>query len=44
LSITVIVKANLLAEARDSQTPANWPATDKQRSLGELLRQIDWTT
>jgi len=38
---TVSVKANLLAEARDSQTPTNWPTTDKQRSLGELLRQTE---
>lgn len=38
---TVSVKANLLAEARDSQTPANWPTTDRQRSLGELLRQTE---
>ena len=32
---TVSVKANLLAEARDSQTPVNWPTTDRQRSLGQ---------
>ena len=35
------VKAKLLAEVRDSQTPANWPTTDRQRSLGELLRQTE---
>ena len=34
------VKANILAEAR-LQTPANWPTTDRQRSLDELLRQTE---
>ena len=38
---TVSVKASLLAEARDSQTPANWPTTDRRRSLGDLLLQTE---
>jgi hypothetical protein len=36
---TASVKANLLAEIRDSQTPDSWPTSDKQRSLGELLQK-----
>jgi hypothetical protein len=36
---TVSVKANLLAEIRDSQTPDGWPTSDKQRTLDELLQQ-----
>lgn len=35
------VKANLLSEVRDSQTWANWPTTDRRRSLSELLRQTE---
>ncbi len=35
------VKADLLSEARDSQAPVTWPTTDRQRSLGELLRQTE---
>ena len=38
---TVSLKANLLAEARDSRTPANWPTTDRQRIFGELLQQTE---
>jgi hypothetical protein len=38
---SVSVKANVLAEVRDSQTAANWPTTDRQRSLGELLQQTE---
>lgn len=38
---TVSVKANLLAEIRDSQLPDDWPTTDKQRSLAELLQQTE---
>ncbi len=36
---TASLKARLLAEIRDSQTPDGWPTTDKQRSLAELLEQ-----
>lgn len=32
------VKANVLAEFRDSQKPNGWPTSDKQRRLDELLR------
>lgn len=35
------VKASLLAEIRDSQTPDDWPTTDRQRSLAELLEQAE---
>ena len=33
------VKASVLAEIRDSQTPDGWPTSDKQRSLDELLQR-----
>jgi hypothetical protein len=36
---TASVKASLLAEIRDSQTPDAWPTSDKQRSLDELLQK-----
>jgi hypothetical protein len=36
---TASVKANLLAEIRDSQTPDGWPTSDKQRTLDELLQR-----
>jgi hypothetical protein len=36
---TAGVKANLLAEIRDSQTPNGWPTSDKQRTLDELLQK-----
>jgi hypothetical protein len=36
---TASVKANLLAEIRDSQTPDGWPTSDKQRTLAELLQK-----
>jgi hypothetical protein len=36
---TASVKASLLAEIRDSQTPDGWPTSDKQRSLAELLQK-----
>lgn len=32
------VKANLLAQIRDSQTPGDWPTTDKQRTFDQLLQ------
>ncbi|NQV23033.1 MAG: hypothetical protein HQ518_01590 [Rhodopirellula sp.] len=35
------VKASLLAEIRDSQTPDDWPTTDRQRSLAELIEQAE---
>jgi hypothetical protein len=35
------VKANVLAEIRDSQTQDGWPTTDKRRSLAELLQQTE---
>ena len=37
----VSVKANLLAVARNSKTPANWPTTDRQRSFDALLRTAE---
>jgi hypothetical protein len=33
------VKANLLAEIRDSRNPDGWPTSDKQRTLEELLQK-----
>lgn len=33
------VKANLLAEIRDSQIPRDWPTSDKQRTFDELLQK-----
>lgn len=35
---TAGVKAKLLAEIRDSQTPVAWPTSDNQRTFGELLQ------
>ena len=36
---TASLKAGLLAEIRDLQTPDGWPTTDKQRSYADLLEQ-----
>ena len=36
---TTSEKARLLAEIRDSQTPAGWPTSDKHRTLDELLQK-----
>jgi hypothetical protein len=38
---TACVKAELLAEVRDSQPPVHWPTTDKQRTFSQLLKQAD---
>lgn len=38
---TACLKASLLAEIRDSQPPATWPATDKQRTFADLLAQTE---
>jgi hypothetical protein len=38
---TVSEKARLLAEIRDSQIPEEWPTSDKQRSLDDLLRATE---
>lgn len=35
------LKAGLLTEIRDSQTPDSWPTTDKQRSFEELLQKTE---
>lgn len=35
---TASVKADLLAEIRDSLTPGGWPTSDKRRSVGKLLQ------
>jgi hypothetical protein len=35
------VKASVLAEIRDSQTPAGWPTSDRRRSLEELLQTTE---
>jgi hypothetical protein len=36
---TTSVKANLLAQIRDSRTPDGWPSSDRQRTLDDLLRK-----
>lgn len=36
---TAGVKANLLAEIRDSGTPDGWPTSDKRRTFDELLQK-----
>ncbi len=36
---TASVKAKLLAEIRDSQTPDSWPTSDKQRTFDDLLQK-----
>ncbi len=38
---TASLKASVLAEVRDSQTPDGWPTADKQRSFAELLQQTE---
>lgn len=38
---TAGLKASMLAEIRDSQTPDGWPTADKQRSFAELLQQTE---
>lgn len=38
---TASVKANVLAEMRDSLTPGGWPTSDRRRSLGELLQMTE---
>lgn len=35
------VKANLLAEIRDSQTPDGWPTSDKRRTFHDLLQRTE---
>jgi hypothetical protein len=35
------VKASLLVEIRDLQAPDDWPTTDRQRTLAQLLEQSE---
>ncbi|MCA9215927.1 MAG: hypothetical protein KDB27_22830 [Planctomycetales bacterium] len=35
------VKANILAEVRDSQPPIDWPTSDKQRTFSQLVKQAE---
>lgn len=38
---TANIKAKLLAEIRETQTPNSWPTSDKQRTLDELLQKTE---
>lgn len=38
---TIGVKASILAEVRDSQPPVDWPTSDRQRTIIQLMKQAD---